>query len=387
MVIDTLEHAVLDGRYEIRGLIGGGGMGLVYRARQRGMITRDVAVKVLRVDFSSDEAALERFQHEARIVANLRHPNTVKLFDAGYTHDRRPYVVTELLKGRSLDQSIARGPLPADKVLRYAMQAAGSLREAHEEGIVHRDLKPANIFIEEIGSEEVLKILDFGLARDSTRLTGLTEAGYAVGTPEYMSPEQIRGEAVGPRADIYALGLTLYECLCGEPVFPFEGLHSFAIMEKHVREPPIAVHERARGRSTPKEISELVMRMLKKSPDERPASMAEVRVELGRLLRPLEASLPIAKWTEAPTLLEQNAEGFDRAALLALRAEALARKRQAESLDVHVSVNAPAVAPEVEDETLVPISGAVDISDRTRRDDSLSKGESWSSNEPTVDGE
>ncbi|MBI4820158.1 MAG: serine/threonine protein kinase [Deltaproteobacteria bacterium] len=364
MSTDPLERTVLDERYDVRTLIGGGGMGLVYRARQRGIVSRDVAIKVLRIG-TSDPAARERFHHEARIVGSLRHPNTIKLFDAGQLPDGRPYVVTELLRGRPLDVLLKSKPIPVDKVLRFALQAAGSLREAHEEGIVHRDLKPANIFIEDIGSEEVLKVLDFGLAFDSRGAgQALTEAGFAVGTPEYMSPEQILGQAVGPRSDIYSLGATLYESLCSEPVFAFGA--PYVTMAKHVNEEPVPVHLRERGKSVPIEISDLVRRMLSKSPDGRPGSMAELRVELARLLRPLEAALPEAKWTEVPTLLEEAPEGFDRQSLEALRAEAHARRNSS-------AVAALPTRDAEDSEPLVPIS-IVETSELTRRDDSLARG-------------
>src|ERR1039458_5842579 len=205
------------GPYEILVPIGAGGMGEVYRARDI-RLGRDVAIKVLTESFVHDPERLRRFEQEARSVAALNHPNIVALYDIG-AQDGRPYLVSELLEGQSLRQVLEGGALPARKASDYAVQVASGLATAHQKGIIHRDLKPENIFITKEGHA---KILDFGLAKltqpassptshDSLTLTSSpTQAGVVMGTAGYMSPEQVRGEAIDHRTDIFAFGSVLY---------------------------------------------------------------------------------------------------------------------------------------------------------------------------------
>jgi len=214
------------GPYEIIALIGAGGMGEVYRARDT-RLGRDVAVKVLTESFSQDPERLRRFEQEARSVAALNHPNILALFDIG-SQDGRPYLVSELLEGQSLRQVLEGGALSARKAGDYAVQVASGLAAAHEKGIIHRDLKPENIFITKEGRA---KILDFGLAKLTqpmspqtsaevlTVTSSPTQAGVVMGTAGYMSPEQVRGEAVDYRTDIFAFGSVLYEMLSGQRAF------------------------------------------------------------------------------------------------------------------------------------------------------------------------
>ncbi len=211
------------GSYEILSLIGVGGMGEVYRARDL-HLNRDVAVKVL-LNLSTDPQRLHRFEQEARAVGALNHPNILAVFHMG-TYEGAPYLVSELLKGETLRQAVKRGPLPIRRVLDYAVQIAHGLEAAHEKGIVHRDLKPENIFVTRDGR---IKILDFGLAKltqplqpseygTSTVTTG-TDPGVVMGTVGYMSPEQVRGDSSDHRADIFAFGAVLYEMLAGKRAF------------------------------------------------------------------------------------------------------------------------------------------------------------------------
>jgi serine/threonine protein kinase len=204
------------GPYEIQSAIGAGGMGEVYRARDT-RLGRDVAVKVLPSSLAADPDRLRRFEHEARAVAALDHPNILIVHDVG-SHDGLPYMVTELLEGESLRQVLAGGPLPTRKAIDYAVQVARGLSAAHQKGIVHRDLKPENLFVTRAG---LIKILDFGLAKsrpvaaevdasiDAATRPQTTGLGIAIGTAPYMSPEQVRGFALDERTDIFSFGAVL----------------------------------------------------------------------------------------------------------------------------------------------------------------------------------
>jgi serine/threonine protein kinase len=211
------------GSYEIVSLIGAGGMGEVYRARDL-QLNRDVAIKVL-LNLSTDPVRLRRFEQEARAAAAINHPNILAVYAMG-TYEGAPYLVSELLEGETLRQIIKRGPMPVRKVVDYGVQIANGLEAAHEKGIVHRDLKPENVFLTRDGR---IKILDFGLAKLTEpahagegaclTVTTATEPGMVMGTVGYMSPEQVRGDHIDQRTDIFAFGAMLYEMLAGKPAF------------------------------------------------------------------------------------------------------------------------------------------------------------------------
>ncbi|MEO1233071.1 MAG: serine/threonine-protein kinase, partial [Myxococcota bacterium] len=172
--------AVLDGRYRLDAKLGEGGMGAVYRAHQLSA-GRDVAVKLLHSVLSKDTALLDRFETEAKVIANLRHPNTLRLYDVGRLQDGRLFIVTELIEGESLAAYLAREP-SLSRVLNLLRQVAEALSEAHERGVVHRDLKPANIMVERVGATEIAKVLDFGIAKLADQ-PKLTATGAIFGTP------------------------------------------------------------------------------------------------------------------------------------------------------------------------------------------------------------
>lgn len=212
------------GAYKVLGLVGRGGMGEVYRARDA-RLKRDVAVKVLPRAFAADRDRLRRFEQEARSAATLNHPNIVSVHDMG-TAEGSPYIVSELLEGKNLREVLREGPVPARKVLDYALQTARGLAAAHDAGIVHRDLKPENLFVTKDGR---LKILDFGLAKllrpdvgadcSTAEAAALTEAGEVFGTVGYMSPEQVRGQNADHCSDIFSFGAILYELFSGKRAF------------------------------------------------------------------------------------------------------------------------------------------------------------------------
>jgi serine/threonine protein kinase len=228
------------GAYEVLALIGAGGMGEVYRAHDS-RLGRDVAIKVLPAAFSADPERLSRFAQEARAAAALNHPNILAIFDIGHDHphgagpasreEKLTYVVSELLDGATLRETLAGGALPVKKAVDYGVQIAHGLAAAHEKGIVHRDLKPENLFITR---DKRVKILDFGLAKLTEPVSGDagasmvatrtvdTTPGMVLGTIGYMSPEQVRGQMVDQRADIFSFGAILYEMLSGKRAFKGE---------------------------------------------------------------------------------------------------------------------------------------------------------------------
>jgi serine/threonine-protein kinase len=230
VVVDDIGKTI-GGRYELTRVIGEGGMGVVYEAFDT-QVQREVAIKVVRNECLSDRKFLTRFRREMEVTTRLRHPSTIRVFEHGEAEDGRPYMVMELLRGKSLAERLEKGRIPEIEALQYARQIAESLSEAHENGIFHRDLKPDNIFIESVGVSTVIKVLDFGIAGglDATRLT---RAGEVFGTPQYMSPEQCNGQALDHRTDIYSLGCILYEMIEGRP--PFAAESPMATMLKHVK--------------------------------------------------------------------------------------------------------------------------------------------------------
>jgi len=256
--------------YEILGRLGTGGMGVVYRARQPGL-GREVAVKLLAA--GEDD---ERFLREARAAARLSHPGIVPIHEVG-RHEGRPFFVMELVEGRTLGERLRSGPLPPRQAASVAAQVARALDHAHRAGILHRDVKPSNILLDR---DDRVLLADFGVARDLTRNTRATASGLVLGTPAYMAPEQIEGEAAAP-ADIYALGVTLYECLAGRP--PFDGSTPAALFKRVLDEEPEP--PRARRRDVPRDLEAICLKALSKRPADRYSSPAELADDLERFLR------------------------------------------------------------------------------------------------------
>ena len=272
------------GPYEVVAPLGSGGMGEVYRAHDS-RLGREVAVKVLPPGFAVDEERLRRFEQEARAIGALNHPNILGVHDIG-THDGVPYVVSELLDGETLRARIGDSPLPQRKAIDYATQIAKGLAAAHERGIVHRDLKPDNLFVTRDGR---VKILDFGLAKmagpaadsETVLATGApqTSAGTTLGTVGYMSPEQVRGQKVDHRSDIFSFGVVLYEMLTGRRAF--EGDSAVETMNAILREDPKPAGEG--GPPLPPGLDRIVLHCLEKSPDERFQSARDVAFDIEAL--------------------------------------------------------------------------------------------------------
>jgi non-specific serine/threonine protein kinase len=279
------------GPYEIVALLGAGGMGEVYRARDA-RLKRDIAIKVLPDAVASSPERLARFEREATTVAGLNHPNIVVLHSIEEAQGTR-FLTMELVEGSSLEQSVTPGGLPIARVIELGIALADALAAAHEKGVIHRDLKPANVMLTKDGR---VKVLDFGLAKlaapdsdpdsthEATRTTLTSAAGHVVGTVPYMAPEQVRGEAVDARTDLFALGVLLYELASGTR--PFAGATPADISSAILRDAPESLD--ALRSDLPRDLGRIVSRCLEKNPRERVQSALDVSNELHRLRRDLE---------------------------------------------------------------------------------------------------
>jgi Tol biopolymer transport system component len=282
----TLSSGTPLGPYEIVALLGAGGMGEVYRARDE-RLKRDVAVKVLPSSFAQDPERLRRFEQEAQTAGGLNHPNITSVFELG-SHEGSPYIVTELLEGETLRGRLAGGAIPVRKATDYAIQVARGLAAAHEKGIVHRDLKPENLFVTNDGR---VKILDFGLAKltqadgaagpqtSLPTVTGGTEPGVVLGTLGYMSPEQVKGKKADPRSDIFSFGAILYEMLSGSRAFHRDS--AAETMSAILREEPPDLS--ATNRSIAPGLERVVRHCLEKNPEERFHSAHDLAFDLEAL--------------------------------------------------------------------------------------------------------
>ncbi len=270
---------ILEGRYRLNELLGEGGFGAVYKATQLN-IDREVAIKLVLPQLVAMENGLERFEREAKVAKRLEHPNTVRMYDYGHTNDGVPYIAWELLRGKELGDALkTEGPMSPERVVRIISQTLKALMEAHAMGIVHRDIKPANIFLSKFsGEEDYVKVLDFGIAKalDATEAAGgknLTMAGQIIGTPAYMSPEQVKGENVGPQSDLYSLGLLMVEMLTGSVLYGGTGL---AICAAHLSPNPTPLPPEVAGSP----LGPVVARATEKNPATRYGSAEEMLNDL-----------------------------------------------------------------------------------------------------------
>ncbi|MCM2269736.1 MAG: serine/threonine protein kinase, partial [Thermoanaerobaculia bacterium] len=254
------------GPYELIAPLGAGGMGEVWRARDA-RLRREVAVKFLAEALSADPGAVSRFEREARAAAALAHPGILAVHDVG-THRGRPYLVSELLRGRSLREALADGPLAVSQAQRLGAEVARALAAAHRAGVVHRDLKPENLFLTADGG---VRILDFGLAsvaspETPSLATFRTESGAVLGTLGYLAPEQLRGETMGPAADLFGLGCVLHECVTGAPLYRRDSVA--ATLQAIAAEPPPPL--RLAGGGGGGSFESWIARCLDKDPARRP---------------------------------------------------------------------------------------------------------------------
>ena len=277
--------------YEVQGVLGRGGMGIVYKAWHL-RLNRPVALKMLLAGPYARPLELERFLREAEAVAGLRHPNVVQVYDVGDAGGR-PYFTMELVEGGSLARKLAAAPLPAGQAAAQVATLAGAVHCAHQSGVIHRDLKPGNVLLTADG---VPKVTDFGLARRLEGGAGLTLSGAPMGTPSYMAPEQARGEkdAIGPATDVYALGAILYECLTGRP--PFQGESSSATIHQALHQDPVPPSRL--NPSVPRDLETICLKCLHKEPERRYVSAAALADDLRRFGegRPIHAR-PVG-WAE-----------------------------------------------------------------------------------------
>ncbi len=282
---DPLVGRMINDRYRVIGVIARGGMGKVYRAEQL-PLGRLVALKVLHTNYTgeNDPEFHKRFFLEASIASKLTHPNTVTIFDYGKTDDDIYYIAMELLEGRTLHRALReQGPFAPDRTMHIARQICRSLREAHNRGVIHRDLKPANVYLLQHGDEgDVVKVLDFGLVKNlEDKSEDLTQAGLFMGSPKYMSPEQIRGDACDGRADIYALGVMMFEMLAGKA--PYDRPNSVHTLMAHIQEDIPALRDFNPNVRVPGPLEAVVRKCMAKLPDERYATMDMVLTALKRV--------------------------------------------------------------------------------------------------------
>jgi serine/threonine-protein kinase len=311
--VDPLVGRTLDEKYRLDEHLGAGGMGTVYRATHL-LIDRPVAIKVLNPRYVEDEAAQTRFRREARAAGRLQHANAVTVTDFGSTSDGLVYIVMELLEGYTLRDVLAReAPLDVARAVSIMLQISSAVAAAHVAGIIHRDLKPANIFIvQRKDAPPFVKVLDFGIAKlaaealddDDPQVT-LTQVGAMIGTPRYMSPEQCDGAALTPAADVYSLGIILYEMLTGTT--PFNGTSPLAIAIKHSSQPPRSPREFVA--TIPAALEEVVLHTLEKSPDARPKDAEAFRQELYAVAERL--GLEHADSLSAPTIESLRSAGTE----------------------------------------------------------------------------
>jgi serine/threonine protein kinase/Tfp pilus assembly protein PilF len=249
------------GNYEIESLLGRGGMGVVYKAHQISL-NRPVALKILPPTLISDPSYIKRFQREAQAVAKLSHPNILHIYDVGEDKDLH-FFSMEYIEGRNLDEVLQeKGCLDADEAVRIITQAAQGIEHAHRNGIIHRDIKPSNIILDELGN---VKVMDFGLARSTAERSKLTQSGTLMGTLDYMSPEQCRGEELDERTDIYSLGVVLYEILTGR--VPFDAPNEASLMYKIVHEDPESIGNQRND--VPTALASVIEKAMQKNPQSR----------------------------------------------------------------------------------------------------------------------
>ena len=279
---DPLIGREVIGQYRIEKKLGSGGMGTVYLAQQTS-VSRPAVIKVLRSQPGGKLDLAARFAIEARAASNLNHPNIVTIYNYGQMEDGTLFLAMEYLEGETLEARIARcGQLPIDRAVHVASQIASALGEAHAHGVVHRDLKPANVMlVARAGEPDFVKVLDFGIAKIDD--AGVTSIGYVVGTPRYMSPEQLLGKPLDRRSDVYSAGVVLYEMLAG--VTPFSSDTPIGWVRQHVDATPRPPSDLAKGKKIPSPLERVVLRALAKSAADRPDTMEEFARDLEAALR------------------------------------------------------------------------------------------------------
>jgi len=281
---DRLAGKTIVDRYVIESLIARGGMAAVYRANQV-KLNRRVAIKILRPPPDSDENASfhERFRLEAETLAQLNHPNIVTVYDHGDFDDDQVFLAMEFVDGKRLTDLLRDGPLTVDRTLHLLLQVCEALRYAHRRGVVHRDLKPSNLLITQTDDgDELVKVVDFGLVKLTEVDVTITSNGLILGSPHCMAPEQVRGQTVDGRTDIYAMGVLLFRCLTG--TYPFHGNNSTATMIAHLNQPTPTFFSVSPDLEVPDGLENVVRRCLAKNPKERFQTMEELQEAMAYFL-------------------------------------------------------------------------------------------------------
>ena len=274
----VMQRAFVDGRYVVERLLGSGGMAQVYLTHDE-VLHRHLAPKILREQYAEDEEFIRRFRCEARSAASLSHPNIVSIYDQGRSEDGEYYIAMEYVPGGTLKERLLREGVLESAAVRITLQIAEALSEAHEQGVIHRDIKPQNVLLTHKGA---VKVTDFGIARaasSASTSSAATGTGVVLGTAAYMSPEQARGEPVGPQSDLYSLGIVLYEMLTG--TLPYEAESPITQAMMHISEPPRSPRQVNGKVSEPLEA--LTLRLLAKEPEERYPSAAALANDLERV--------------------------------------------------------------------------------------------------------
>ena len=301
---DSLLGTVVAGRYRLSAHLASGGMAAVYAAEDT-QERHEVAIKVLRPDLAGSPDVVRRFLCEGAIAGMIEHENVVRVLDHGGDGDGPYFIAMELLEGEGLFDRLRRqGALPPSETVAILVQVCAGLEAAHREGVIHRDLKPENIFLHgRRGAPPVVKILDFGVASAANAETG--DAGFVVGTPEYLSPEQAFGQAVDARADIYSVGIMAWRMLIGRT--PFTAASPDSMIQKQAREPvPLLTDARPDLAAFP-ELVASVARACAKDPDERPSSADGLAEELARTLghlTHLPTPAPVPTYRSSPSVIE-----------------------------------------------------------------------------------
>lgn len=297
---DALVGRLIDYKYQLHECVAKGGTGSVYRGTHL-QLNMPIAIKILHSDSASDFTSVERCRREAYAAMQIRHPNAIAVMDFGVTPDGLVYVVMEFLVGKTLREKIKENRYPSLLEVNEIMsQICAAVSVAHRHKIIHRDLKPENIFINREGEQEVVKVLDFGIAKFKDISTEehamqLTRQGIVIGTPYYMSPEQCYGKEVDGRSDVYSLGIMLYELLAGR--LPFLGQSHTAIAVKQARETPRPIYELRPN--IPPMLNAVVMRALEKVPNNRPSSVEEFAEELTAAMRAISDNEFMKVFSEA----------------------------------------------------------------------------------------
>ncbi|HEY1960552.1 MAG TPA: protein kinase [Polyangiaceae bacterium] len=296
--LDTLKDARLGtaiaGRYVLEEIVGEGGMATVYRAHHKVNADQIYAVKLMNPLLARDPIVRERFRREAKSAKKIAHPNIIEIFEEGDTGDGTAYMVMEYLDGASLADIVSKGPIPVKRAVALMIQMARGIARAHDLGVIHRDLKPENIFVCKRGDDDLVKLLDFGIAlsKQDSRLTG---TGELFGTPQYMAPERITSTDAGSASDLYALGVIFFEMLTAR--MPFDAPDVATFFVRHLKDPPLPIRTIHPG--TPESLADLIERLLAKDPKNRPVDAHKVAADLTDVARETGASVPMEPVLEA----------------------------------------------------------------------------------------